>query len=114
MIAALGRIDCEVNSVKGPDCGATVKFQKSDISCSQYNWQPSPTVLSMYRLAPLTNRRILSGTLLVFATAGGVLVFNGTLWPVVILGICGLALVPISFAVRAYAVKRMMTEYEGV
>jgi hypothetical protein len=102
--------------MKCPDCGGTVKFQKSDITCSVCSWTPSPTVLSMYRLAPLTNRRILLGALSILVSAGGYFIFYGygLALPALILGICGVTLVPINFAVRSYAVKKMMKQFEEV
>jgi len=104
----------EGNGMKCPDCGGTIKLQKSDISCSLCGWKPSPTVLSMYRLAPLTNRRILLGTLSMLISAGGYFLLFDLILPALILCICGLALVPITFAVRSYAVKRMIGECEGI
>lgn len=99
--------------MKCPDCGGTVKFEKSDISCSQCSWQPSPTVLNIYRLAPMTNRRALLGALGVFITAGGVIIFGEILWLGLALAICALALVPIQFAVRFWAIKKMIDQFKG-
>ena len=100
--------------MKCPDCGGTVKFQKSDITCSVCSWTPSPTVLNMYRLAPLTNRRILLGMLSILISAGAYFILLGLVLPALMLGICGVALVPINFAMRSYAVKKMMKQFEGV
>jgi hypothetical protein len=68
----------------------------------------------MYRLAPLTNRRILLGTLSILISAGAYSILLGLILPALILGICGVALVPINFAVRSYAVKKMMKQFEEV
>jgi hypothetical protein len=68
----------------------------------------------MYRRAPLTDRRIFWGALSIPVSAGAYFVFYDLFLMALIMCICGLALVPISFTVRAYAVKRMMAEYEGV
>jgi hypothetical protein len=102
--------DGEGNSMKCPDCGGAIKFQKSDIICSVCSWTPSQTVLNMYRLAPLTNRRVLLGTLSILISAGAYFILLDLVLPALLLGICGIALVPINFAVRSYAVKRMMAE----
>lgn len=101
----------EGNGMKCPDCGSAIRFQRRDITCSQCSWQPPPAVLNTYRLAPLTNRRILLGTLSILITAGASLLFYNLVLPALILGLCGVALVPISFAVRSYAVKRMMADW---
>jgi hypothetical protein len=43
-----------------------------------------------------------------FATAGGAYVLYGIVWIALVLCISGLALVPIQFAVRSWAVKKMI------
>jgi hypothetical protein len=106
--------DGEGNGMKCPDCGGAIKFQKSDITCSVCSWTPSPTVLNMYRLAPLTNRRALFGALCVFVTAGGVVIFSNLLWLGMLLFICGAALVPVQFAVRSWTIKKMTDQFDGV
>ncbi|MDH3365349.1 MAG: hypothetical protein OEM29_05030 [Thermoplasmata archaeon] len=100
--------------MKCPDCGGAVEFRRSDITCTQCDWRPSPTVLKMWQLAPLTNRRILFGTLLTLASAGAYTVFHSIFWPALVLFICGLALLPVHLAVRSYAVKRMIAEIDGI
>ena len=68
----------------------------------------------MYRMAPLANRRIFFRTVSILIMAGAYFVIFGPLWPILALWICGIALVPINFAVRAYAVKRMIAEYAAI
>ena len=100
--------------MKCPDCGGDIKFRKLDIICSACSWTPSPTVMQMYRLAPMTNRRILSATLSILVSAGVFFILYNLVLPALILGICGFALVPINFIVRSYAVKKMMEQLEVV
>jgi hypothetical protein len=46
--------------------------------------------------------------------AGAYFVIFGPLWPILVLWVCGIALVPINFVVRAYAVKRMIDECDAI
>ncbi len=68
----------------------------------------------MYRLAPMTNRRILGGGISLLAFAGAYFVFYDHIWMAIVMGACGLALVPINLAVRDFAVKRMIAEYDSI
>lgn len=68
----------------------------------------------MYRMAPLTNRRAFLSALCMFATAGGAYVIYGIVWIALALCISGLALVPIQFAVRSWAVKKMIEQCEDL
>lgn len=105
--------DGKGNCMKCSDCGGTIKFQKRDITCSVCGWTPSTTILSMYRLAPLTNRRILFGTLSILFCAGTYFILADQILPALVIGMCGVALVPINFAIRSYAVKKMMEQSKG-
>ena len=97
-----------------PNCGGDIRFQKRDIVCSACSWTPSQAVMQMYRLAPMTNRRILLATLSVLVSAGICFILYDLVLPALILGICGIALVPVNFVIRSYAVKKMMEQLEGI
>jgi hypothetical protein len=53
------------------------------------------------------------GTLLMLALALLHIVLFDMSWPALVLFVCALALPPVHFAVRSYAVKRMVEELEG-
>lgn len=75
------------------------------------------TVTHCFEYVPVgtsDKKRILLGTLLILISAGAYFLISGSFLPALVMCICGLALVPITFAGRSYAVKRMMRQYECI
>lgn len=97
-----------------PECRRPVRFGKSEVSCSGCGWRPSQTVLDMYKLAPMSNTRIIISALSTLLASAAYLIIFGN--PVIstVLAVAGLAFVPVGMMIRDLAVKKMIKDIDGV
>ena len=111
-IGADGHND-EGNGMKCPECTGRVDFRGKNIACPKCGWHPPDTVMKMYGLVPITNRRIVLGSVLVFAMGLTFYAIHGAA-AFLILGFIGLASAPLLLAYRSWYVGRLMRNYQGV
>lgn len=101
------------NGMKCPECSGGVRFRGTEITCSECGWHPPDDIMKAYGLVPLTNTRIVLGSVTVFAIGLTLFAIHGAA-AFLILGFVGLASAPFLLAYRSWYVDRVLRDYQGI